>query len=396
MNFSVGFQPSYPGQAPQQGGYGQFQVSAGPVPSYPPDRAAERPMFFIQSQHNPELVLDVEGGSSQKGAKLILWQRKQVDYANQLFTFTPEGFIENVKSGLVVDIEGEGGAGSKICVWEKKPAHQAANQRWQYDYGDQTFHSLHKGLVLDVEGGSRSPGTKIIAWNFKPRDNSNQRFTLIPATLPVVAAVYSPSPVYAQPVGQPYGQPYPQPGGQPYGQPAFTATFSQPSFSPAFSPPVVIAQPIYSGGIQPSGPSFGQAFFIQSTWNDLVLDVEGGNTSPGAHVILWPKKGRHEAQNQLWRFTPDGYIESAQTGLVLDVKGGGGPGTHIIVWNKKPGSDAANQRWNFDSGRGIIVGQNGVVFDIEGGNRNQGTKLCIWHAKGQHENHNQRWRLLPQ
>lgn len=29
--------------------------------------------FFIVSEHNPNLVLDIEGGSANQGAKLITW-----------------------------------------------------------------------------------------------------------------------------------------------------------------------------------------------------------------------------------------------------------------------------------------------------------------------------------
>jgi len=340
---------------------------------YSPDRVPDRPVFFIQSQHNPDLVLDVDGGNTYRGTKLIVWQRKASDYANQLFTFTPEGFIENVKSGLVLDIEGGGGAGSRVIIWDKKPTHQAENQRWQYDYTNQTFHCLHRGFVLDIDGGSRAPGAKIIAWHPKGSDNSNQRFNLIPASVP------APSPYVPAPVVYP---------GPPVGFPHQPVVLPSPIVMPS---PIMMPSPGFGGPAQ----GFGQSFWIQSTFNDLVLDVDGGSTSPGAHVILWPKKGHHDSKNQLWRFTADGFIESAQTGLVLDIKGGGGAGSHIIVWNKKAPHEAHNQRWTFNNAAGTIIGKEGVVLDIEGGNRNQGTKLCVWHAKRQHENNNQRWRLIP-
>jgi len=122
------------------------------------------------------LVLDVKGGVLQPGAPVIVWERKHGDNANQLWRFTPDGFIENVASGLVLDIEGGGRAGAKLIVYQKKHGN-AENQRWRYDQSSETFVSIHYGLVLDVEGASRTPGAQIVAYNAKPHhDNSNQRF----------------------------------------------------------------------------------------------------------------------------------------------------------------------------------------------------------------------------
>jgi hypothetical protein len=36
------------------------------------------------------------------------------------------------------------------------------------------IRSRMNGLVLDLQGGSRSAGTKVILWNQKPSDNDNQ------------------------------------------------------------------------------------------------------------------------------------------------------------------------------------------------------------------------------
>jgi len=334
-------------------------------------------VFFIQSVQSPELVLDVEGGNTVRGAKIIVWPRKAADYANQLFTFTPEGFIENVKSGLVLDIEGGGDAGAKVVIWDRKATKDAHNQRWQYDYNNQTFHSLHKNLVLDIEGGSRSHGAKVIAYYAKQSDNLNQRFNLIPASAaPAPVQAYAPAPV---------GYP-----AQPIPQPAYSPVYAAPS--PVYAAP----SPSFAAPSPSYAAPGAQLFYVQSSWNDLVLDIEGGSISAGAHVIMWPKKYGYDAQNQLFKFTPEGYIENPATGLVLDIKGGGGKGSHIIMWHKKAQHDARNQRFVFNSGTGTIVSKDGYVFDIEGGNRNQGAKVCVWNSKAQHENQNQRFRLVSQ
>jgi len=124
-------------------------------------------------------VLDVEGGSHRPGANVIMWERKHHDKSNQLWRFTPDGYIESVGSGLVLDIEGGGTPGAKLIVWSKKPPQDAANQRWRYDPSTETFTSFAGGLVLDVEGASKSPGARVVAWHAKgPHDNHNQRFYL--------------------------------------------------------------------------------------------------------------------------------------------------------------------------------------------------------------------------
>jgi len=124
-------------------------------------------------------VLDVEGGSFRPGARVIMWERKHHDNANQLWRFTPDGYIESVASGLVLDIEGGPRAGNKLIVYTKKPHRDAANQRWRYDPSCETFTSYVGSLVLDVEGGNKAPGTGVVAWHAKRHhENHNQRFYL--------------------------------------------------------------------------------------------------------------------------------------------------------------------------------------------------------------------------
>jgi len=110
---------------------------------------------------------------------VIVWEKKHRDNANQRWRFTSDGYIESVATGLVLDIEGGANRGAKIIVFHKKPHHEAANQRWRYDPSSETFTSFAGGLVLDVEGGSKSAGAHLIAWSPNPHHaNQNQRFHL--------------------------------------------------------------------------------------------------------------------------------------------------------------------------------------------------------------------------
>eukprot|EP01100_Stratorugosa_tubuloviscum_P006633 TRINITY_DN283_c0_g1_i1.p1 TRINITY_DN283_c0_g1~~TRINITY_DN283_c0_g1_i1.p1 ORF type:complete len:135 (+),score=53.96 TRINITY_DN283_c0_g1_i1:135-539(+) len=126
--------------------------------------------FFIVSEHNPNLVLDIEGGSNSASAKLIVWSYHGGD--NQKFRFTPEGFLQNKKSNLVLDVCGGLNQGANIIQYGP---HGGANQKWRASR-DGTI-SLQSGqFVLDINGGSRDQGAHVIAWS--RHGNSNQKWRI--------------------------------------------------------------------------------------------------------------------------------------------------------------------------------------------------------------------------
>lgn len=66
-----------------------------------------------------------------------------------------------------------------------------------------------------------------------------------------------------------------------------------------------------------------------------MLDIKDGHAHAGSKIILWPMKHGGDNLNQLWHFTPEGFIESVMApGLVLDIEGGGGAGSKLIIWNR--------------------------------------------------------------
>eukprot|EP00029_Vermamoeba_vermiformis_P010472 TRINITY_DN549_c0_g1_i1.p1 TRINITY_DN549_c0_g1~~TRINITY_DN549_c0_g1_i1.p1 ORF type:complete len:147 (-),score=29.90 TRINITY_DN549_c0_g1_i1:111-521(-) len=127
--------------------------------------------FFIVSEHNPSLVLDIEGGVANQGAKLITWAYHGGE--NQRFRFNPQGFIISAKSGLVLDVEGGPNQGAKIIQW---PAHGGANQRWRL-HKDGTIRLENSNLAIDIEGGSNQQGAKLVAWPV--HGNTNQRWRIV-------------------------------------------------------------------------------------------------------------------------------------------------------------------------------------------------------------------------
>jgi hypothetical protein len=127
--------------------------------------------FIIQVASNPNLVLDVEGGSTNAGAKLIIWSPNGGD--NQKFRI--DGLsIKSVKSGKALDAEGGLGQGKRVIQWDP---HGQANQQWKYDPATQNIKSVSQNLVLDVKDGNLRPGGEVILW--PPNNGPNQKWRLV-------------------------------------------------------------------------------------------------------------------------------------------------------------------------------------------------------------------------
>jgi len=171
--------------------------------------------FIIQSKDNG-LVLDIRGGQANAGAEVILWDRHGND--NQVWFQDPvTGTIRSkLNPDMCLDINGNnrlfinhyqpgdpnqqwqynkhrdvienrsdpnrvldvvGGAkhrGADVCAWNH---HGNNNQRWNLDYLPARYFFIKShlnGLVLDVAGGNRAPGTKVIMYRQKGGHPDNQ------------------------------------------------------------------------------------------------------------------------------------------------------------------------------------------------------------------------------
>jgi hypothetical protein len=125
----------------------------------------------------------------------------------------------------------------------------------------------------------------------------------------------------------------------------------------------------------------------------LVLDVSGGGTNGGAQVIQWTN---HNGLNQQWSLVTDGsydQIVNRNSGLVLDVSGGGTTqGVNVIQW---PNHNGLNQQWALvpvDSYNQIVNRNSGLVMDVSGGGTNAGAQVIQWPY---HDGLNQQWALIP-
>lgn len=77
------------------------------VSAYPfPEQQQSRQYYFIRSRMNG-LVLDLQGGSTSAGTKVIVWNQKPSDNDNQLwYDDMSTGTIRSKLNGFALDIAG--------------------------------------------------------------------------------------------------------------------------------------------------------------------------------------------------------------------------------------------------------------------------------------------------
>jgi hypothetical protein len=79
-------------------------------------------------------------------------------------------YIVSRMNGLVLDVEGGGrNQGTRIITWNKKYGGEAANQLWRWK--GESLESVASGLVLDISGQNN---TDLIVWPY--HGGVNQRF----------------------------------------------------------------------------------------------------------------------------------------------------------------------------------------------------------------------------
>ncbi|KAJ2958853.1 hypothetical protein NQZ79_g5579 [Umbelopsis isabellina] len=138
--------------------------------------------FYIRSQFNGR-VIDVEGGSVDDNAHIIVWDQKSDKAANQLWEYRNGAFV-NVNSGKVLDIKGgEIEPNAHVIQYNEKPAYSTqSNQRWEVDHEGYIHSSANPNLVLDIKGAEDRSGAKIILYEQRQGGvASNQRWELVPA-----------------------------------------------------------------------------------------------------------------------------------------------------------------------------------------------------------------------
>ncbi|CEG68524.1 hypothetical protein RMATCC62417_04772 [Rhizopus microsporus] len=152
--------------------------------------------FYIQSKCSHKMVLDVTQDSLKAAAKVIVWPKKTKDNDNQLWMYD-HGYIINKNSGMgkrmirkqlsvikykkVLDVQGGVIESDKqIIQYRRKMVEDAHNQRWNYRDDGFIYLQANPNLVLDIRGNWTKPGTIVLLYERKYKDNLNQLWDLIP------------------------------------------------------------------------------------------------------------------------------------------------------------------------------------------------------------------------
>ena len=181
-------------------------------------------LYMINPSYAPEKNLDVEGGSREEGASILLWgsgpgsnQKYEVEkVGDSIFTFRSlcsgmylaakdsnvyqsldssslatqwrarPGFsgitLQNVATNEYMDVSWAGSFdGCKIGLWARNGQ---PNQSFEFaptsvvDEGCYALVSAIGGRVLDMSGASRSNGAKVVTWSW--HDSGNQKWIVRP------------------------------------------------------------------------------------------------------------------------------------------------------------------------------------------------------------------------
>jgi hypothetical protein len=211
-------------------------------------------------------VIDVNGGSMTNGTALILWDPNGQN--NQKWDIDEWGYIRSRGSNaMVIDVNGgpkPGKGATPVSLWQGAITRDQAtilakfrncqHQRWHYD-AKSGFITGYDGRVLDIEGGSKAQGAKVIVWDRKPNDNANQQW------------------------------------------------------------------------------DYKDGQFVTRSGTGFVIDISGGHVADGGEIIVWPP---NNAAWQKWDLDAYGFIRSrANPKICLDINGGAKPGkpsTKISAW----------------------------------------------------------------
>ncbi|KAF9933124.1 hypothetical protein FBU30_006448, partial [Linnemannia zychae] len=337
-------------------------MSTSPTASNRSSRVLSFPngVFYIQSGI-AGLVLDIESGflkdPLKANARVELAHRKSTKSSTDSFPAleqqlwrAEEGYIVNVRTGHVLDIQGGVvRSGSRVIQNVRKTGKDAAGQHWLNDDGVLTLASNPK-FVITIDGDATRDGTRITIQE-KKAYNDKQKWSY--------------------------------PGGGD----------SRPA-----SPSPSRAESI---SIRPD--NFPTSwFYIKSAASGLVVDIEHGYfTDPmkaGARAEMNHQKidqgdGRHSLlELQLWRYEA-GYLINRRTGLVLDIQGGTLKlNARVIQWQRKAGQEARNQHWFYENGYIANVYNSRLVLDIDGDGSKDGAKIAVGERKAT-ANGDQQWIL---
>jgi beta-N-acetylglucosaminidase len=333
-------------------------------------------LVSITSALDPKKCLDIQGKSEQLLAPLILWP--QVHTPNPRFKLVEDtnnkGYytIVNLKSGLLLDIEGNSAVGGTRIIQYKQTG--GNNQKWKPianndSSGSYTFVSkLDKNLCLDLSGSKTGDGTALIVSRCDSGKKS-QRFVINKITSSVLpSGVYTVQSSASSKLLDISGA-------------SFNNSTAAICYTANTEPNKGLNQRFLFTYNQKTG-----YYTITSVNSNKMLDVSSASHDDGASVIQYAANGNY---NQQWAVVtaPGGYyLYAAHSGKNLDLEGGKtADSTPVITWSFH---GKANQQWKLtkamtvDEGLRTVVTTAGRSLDIRGNSEANSAEALLYTPNG--------------
>lgn len=343
--------------------------------------------FAIKSVLDPQLVMDIYGGSSDNRARLQIYNANNSQA--QMFTFKQvgNGLYEIVNVNSDKPFEAQGGSVSNGGAVSQYSSNGTCAQHWSIvdcGNGEYSFINSKSGKAIDVPGGNGVSGSALQIYTYNGSDA--QKWTLAPARtirqeLNDLAA-----------------------SGKGLVNEGVEYAIGSVSERQVFD---IAGGSINSGSnlqLYASNATKAQRWTfsydkngyvtITNVKSGKVLEVFAGSKKAGANVQQYASNGSW-AQKWILVDCGDGSFKicsAIRTGFVLDLAGGStANGANVQVYDD---NGTAAQRFRLytagevskaqtiDSQSAVVTASDGRVFDVPGGNVDSGAAIQLYSANG--------------
>ena len=288
-----------------------------------PEKTIEDGTYRIAMFSNQNIGLDINGGSQDNGANVILWEWYEENNIQKQFDIEYDGngyyTIRNKNSNKVLDVQ-NGGTSNGTNVWQYEYNGSDA-QKWQIvanSNGSYSIISKLNGLYLDIQNGNIANGGNVQV--YEGNNSTAQQFYFIEITKP---------------------------------------------------------QEILEDG------TYRIAMFSNQ---NIGLDINGGSKDNGANVLLWDWYEENNLQKKfnIKYDETDGYytITNVNSGKLLDTENGGNTNGTNVCLNEE--NNTSSQKWrivkNSNGSYSVISKHSGLYLDISGGYIAPGGNVQIYEG----------------
>jgi len=289
-----------------------------------PERTIKDGTYRIAMFSNSNIGVDVDAGSKENGANVLLWEWYQENNLQKQFNINydeVDGYytIANTNSGKLLTVQ-DSGTINGTNVWQYE-ANGTNSQKWQIvknPNGSYSIISKLKHLCLDVQSGNISNGANVQV--YESNGSNAQQFKIIEIIKP-------------------------------------KKTIEEGTYRIAMF----------------SNPNIG-------------IDIDAGLKNNGANVLLWDWYEENNTQKKFnFRYDEtDGYytITNVNSGKLLDVQNGGmSNGTNVWQYEE---NRTSSQKWqivkNSNGSYSFISKLNGLYLDIQNGNISNGGNVQTYEG----------------